>query len=258
MASASSSSTEKKGWRRSATRANATRKRWLTLVKTANEKVAGQQYCGDCKVWLGPREWATHQFNHTLQRESKPDPEALPVSPVKTRERQRRAGSRNPAPRPAPQRRKPATPDPSEREGARTVRVWRKQLDQMEAYMATGQGNPPSAASPFAQAVASAFQRWGSHVPETKGEIQAHLIGMTAALGIGAKAARDFAANAIVGQRLHPAIASPIESAADGLDEDRLEFTRAYVLLLRIYAPRIEHEEQSGPKPDEKFWKTGS
>lgn len=252
--SARKTPTSRKGW----ARANATRKRWLTLVKDSTREKTRQQMCPTCHRWISTAngEWEVHQETHTISKASRPQPVALPANPTKTRERQRRAGAGE-TPTATPKARRPPLPDPSEKEGARTVRVWRNHLAAMEKYMATGQGQPPSVVSPFAKAIADAFTRWGDHIPQTRDEIQADLIGMTAALGIGANAVRSYAQNSIVGQKLHPTIASPVENAADGLDEDRLEFTRAYVLLLRIYAAAIEHEEQSGPKPEAEFWKSG-
>lgn len=238
-------------------RAELARRRSLEALRKGLDR-GRKQRCPFCEHMLSRNEWDPHIDRHMLAQEERqrrpgapPDPPPGRANPDKEAERRRRRSARMPDPRPKTPK-KPDLPGPDH---AAATAAWEKRIKETEAFMAGRTTSAPGPISGSSQQLARAFQAWGADIPSKRADIEAHLLGMTGAMGIGAQAVREWTQQAIIGQRLHPAIARPLDSAATALEEDRMDFTRAYQILLRIYRNRIEHEEQDGPKPAEEFWK---
>lgn len=263
-----------------------TRRRWgkrvatvADLVNQTPEKVrngwrwlGAEQWCPECSRMIPVKDWSGHQQSHvavdgrkaTTRRvheraQTEADQRAVDraleqterkgrASRTKQAERDRRA-TQKPAPLPTnPVVAKAEPPDNT----TKIARFWAEQFRRQQ--MAQGGNGVPTGPSGL---VARGFEAWAGFIPQTREDMEAHLLGMTAALGLAAHSVRDWAEAAIVGQKLHPAIAKPIITASDGIQEYRMDFTKAYVILTRIYRAAIEHAEQDGPKPQDDFWKPG-
>jgi hypothetical protein len=58
----------------------------------------------------------------------------------------------------------------------------------------------------------------------------------------------------LIGMKVHPEVVRPLEQAQQMLLESASEYVRALMTFHRVYANRIAHTEQAGPKPDSKFF----
>jgi hypothetical protein len=167
------------------------------------------------------------------------------------------------APVPPPDPKPPATVTPITKR-----RPWQRPVDDLEDDMAGrprrsgtngssagGGGTPGVAASSPAAAFLNGVKAWCEYRPETVSDLRAHLLGMDAAMGQAADLFHQFAAEAIVATKIHPAVAQPIDAAADDVAAIRHRFSEAYARFEAIYADRLAYERSTDkPKPDEKIF----
>jgi hypothetical protein len=119
-----------------------------------------------------------------------------------------------------------------------------------------GGGGGGSAASSAASAFLAGVNAWCDTQPPTVAAMRDHLLAMDGAMGKAADSFHKFAATSIVAQHIHPAVAQPIDAAADQIASIRHNFTEAYTRFETIYADRLAYERDSNrPKPKEEFWK---
>jgi len=140
-----------------------------------------------------------------------------------------------------------------------TRRAWDDNIKEMEKDMAasangTKQGAKGVAASGSAAAVVKAFESWANTETPTVSELKAHLLSMDAALGACVDVINNYAAQQIIGRKIHPLVAQPISAAAEALASIRHFFTQSYINFERIYADRLAYERQQGVKPDDKMF----
>jgi hypothetical protein len=84
-------------------------------------------------------------------------------------------------------------------------------------------------------------------------DLEQHLNGMESAMNSGASAIHEFA-NQLVSRRINPAVAAPINQAADEMASLAHQFTAAMTAFKTIYADRIAYQQNEQYKPDEKIW----
>lgn len=132
-----------------------------------------------------------------------------------------------------------------------TRRAWGPRIDG--GNMAGRNGNGGGAGP--AGAIVKANQAWAETEVPTVTALKDHLLAMDAAQGQVADAWKTFGSR-LVAQRVHPAVAKPIEQAADELAALRTKFTEAFVAFEKIYADRLAHERNvnAAHKPDDSMF----
>lgn len=118
----------------------------------------------------------------------------------------------------------------------------------------SGGGGGSVAPTGLALGVLRAIEAWAAYQWTDVDDLKLHLLGMDAALGIAANHVHGFAASQLVGRKVHPGVALPVDSAADELGSTRHRFTEAYVAFERIYEPALTYARSNIPKPDPKIF----
>jgi hypothetical protein len=251
---------------------NRGRKKVVPGIKKGWSWLGEDRFCRECRNYVQVRDWDNHVDAHKLVdgkrpnkmqggidgRDLQPQKAGTPETrssqrapnPDKERERERRRNGSPPLDpnqiRKNAQKQQKKQKDVEGRSADSWQKNWEKKVANGEVAM-----NGPS------KALANGAKAWGDEVPATRADMEAHLKGGTAALRVLGESIRNFGQQAVVAQQLHPAIVGPINDCADQVMDSRMLLTRAYVVLTQVYRSRIEHEEQQGPKPEDKFLKDG-
>ena len=103
------------------------------------------------------------------------------------------------------------------------------------------------------RSIASGFAAWAGDVPKDLASLEASLRGAEAGVKSAAASVGEYI-QGLIGMKIHPEVVRPLEQAQQMLLESASEYVRAFMAFHRVYANRIAHIEQAGPKPDSEFF----
>lgn len=171
------------------------------------------------------------------------------------------------------QKEKTRPPDPRKPDPAKTAKSKSKknskaptwdELEQKDddmppaARKPTGETAPTPSNIPASSAsglIVKAFHAWTTTKPRTHLEMLGHLKGMETALVQASSMLHQFASDGMVGRKMHPLCAKPVDDAADGIAALRLNFAQAVMAIEMVYRARLEAARQQGPVPDDEYFK---
>lgn len=97
-------------------------------------------------------------------------------------------------------------------------------------------------------AIVQGFQSWAQQQPNTVVELRDQLLGADMAMGQSGDIVAQYAAS-LVQRKIHPAVAAPLNAAANEIAALRHHFSQAYYRFEQVYADRLSYERNQTHKP---------